>query len=104
MIQSEQALRILTQLTEDEEFASDAMQRPWRCQDNFVEDLDGGTIARFEIAGDARHAAVHSPERTLREVRALRTIVDLCMTETDATGGKPLALRVLRELAKIYDK
>ena len=42
------------------------------------------------------------PARTLREVEAMRAIVALCETETGETGGRPLALRILRHLAGVY--
>lgn len=39
------------------------------------------------------------PDRVRRDVAAKRMIIDLCMTETDQTGGKPLAMRILHQLA-----
>ena len=42
------------------------------------------------------------PARVLREIETVRAIIALCETETDETGGRPLALRVLRHLADIY--
>jgi hypothetical protein len=95
--------RLRAQLDEDEQFAAEASQSPWRCEDNFVENLDGGTVARFEIEANARFAAANDPARELRDIAAKRKIVELCATETDETGGRPLAIRILRLLADAGD-
>lgn len=66
-------------LDEDEESACEAVQRPWRCEDNHIVDLDGGDVARFNIKADAAHAAMYEPARVLREVAAKRAILEQCM-------------------------
>ena len=38
----------------------------------------------------------------LADVKAKRQIIELCATETDETGGRPLAIRTLRLLALPY--
>ena len=42
------------------------------------------------------------PARVLRDVEAKRKIIALCETETDETGGRPLAVRILNLLAGVY--
>lgn len=64
-------------LDEHEQFAREASQAPWRCTDNFVENLDGGMIARFEVEANARFAAWNDPKRALAEVAADRALLDL---------------------------
>lgn len=87
------------QLDEEEQFAAEANESQWRSEDNFVDNLDGGTIARFETKANARFAAANDPASRRRDIAAKRKIVELCATETDETGGRPLALRILRLLA-----
>ena len=53
--------------------------------------------------GLSAHVARHDPARVLREVAAKWQIVALCKTETDQTGGRPLATRILHLLASIYE-
>lgn len=38
-----------------------------------------------------------------RDIAVKRQILALCESETDETGGKPLALRIMRLLAGIYE-
>lgn len=63
-------------LGDDEMFAREALQREWYCTDNYVEDRNGGEVARFEMKADARHAALWSPSRVLAEVEAKRGLID----------------------------
>ena len=39
----------------------------------------------------------------LRDIAAKRKIVALCETETDETGGRPLAIRIMSLLAGVYE-
>jgi len=64
-------------VAEDEEFAWEAVQRPWFAEDNFVDGVSGGSIARFEIKADARHVARWDPARVLAECAAKRAIVEM---------------------------
>lgn len=44
------------------------------------------------------------PARRLAEIEGDRQIIALCETETPETGGLPLALRTLRQLARRHHK
>ena len=55
-----------------------------------------------ECPEDAR--PVLDADRALHEVTVKRQIVALCETETDQTGGKPLAIRILHLLATLEDR
>jgi hypothetical protein len=101
-------------LDEDEEFAREATQAPWLCEDNFVENMDGGVIARFEIKANARHASWNDPARVLREIEVKRTILIEHSTVTEwnwpsqPDGSVPMEYvealrRTLRHLAAVYD-
>lgn len=87
MNQGELAMRLLLSLSEVERDAGSVHLSDCGC----VLDMSAGSC-------DCRE-----PDRVRRDVAAKRAIVDLCMTETDATGGKPLGVRILRHLAAIYD-
>lgn len=50
----------------------------------------------------AAHIARHDPRSELIRCAVDRWIVELAATETDETGGRPLAIRVLALLAKSY--
>ena len=98
---------LTARLDEDEEFAREANQSPWVCEDNFVENRDGGTIARFEIKANARHAAWNDPARVLREVAAKRAIVAEHGAASDPCDAFDASLRTipcdtLLALAAVY--
>ena len=72
---------------------------------------DGGSVFAehptdeiVDYAGQAaEHIAVHDPARVLRQVAAMRAIVDACEYTLDYEDyGWPLARDVLRHLATIY--
>jgi uncharacterized protein DUF6221 len=83
---------LLARLDEDEAAAKAVPGQAW-----YEPDDD-----RFSHYKDAAHIARHSPARVLRDVAARRQIIALCETETDETGGRPLALRILRILDGVY--
>lgn len=68
---------VLTAIEQLEEFARDAMQRRWLTTDNYIEDENGGEVARFELKRDAQHAGLNGPLSVLRLCRAHRDIVNL---------------------------
>ena len=58
---------------------------------------------RHTWAREAEHIAVHDPARVLRQVAAMRAIVDACEYTLDYEDyGWPLARDVLRHLVTIY--
>lgn len=69
--------RLLAKLDEVEEFARDAMQRRWLTQDNYIEDENGGEVARFNLKRDAQHAGLNEPQAVLRLCQAHREIIDM---------------------------
>jgi hypothetical protein len=60
---------------------------------DLIETGDSG-VSRFIVRND--------PSRVLREAAAKRAILSLCETETPETGGWPLALRIMRHFASVY--
>jgi len=71
-------------LNQPEHIADDLGRFTWR----------GQQVARPSL----EHIARHDPARVLRRVDATRKILALCETETDETGGRPLAQRIVRLL------
>lgn len=69
---------VTVRLDEDEQWAREAPPRGWYATDNHVEDQNGGSLARFEIKADARHAAHFDPQRQLADIAAKRRILALC--------------------------
>ena len=67
-------------------------------------DEDEAAMLAVVAREDLEKPAVRTGARMLREVAVKRQIVALCETETDQTGGKPLATRILHLLASIYDE
>jgi hypothetical protein len=52
---------------------------------------------------DAAHFNGWSPTRVLRAVAVKRVILALCASETDETGGRALALRVVHQVITEWD-
>lgn len=78
----------------DEQAARGASPGPWAASGHSLITVEGIEIADVPRR-DASHIARHDPVDTLARIEAERRIVDLCITETPATGGHPLALRAL---------
>lgn len=58
----------------------------------------------WSAARDLELIAGLDTSRATRDVDAKREILGLCVTETEETGGRPLAVRVVRLLASVYDE
>jgi hypothetical protein len=76
-----------------------------------VELPGGDTIADGVMYGDlyepmkkeaCEHIALHDPESVLRRCAADRKMLSLMTSETNETGGRPLAVRLIRLLAESY--
>ena len=58
----------------------------------------------WSAARDLELLAGLDTSRATRDVDVKREILGLCVTETEATGGRPLAIRVVLLLASAYDE
>lgn len=111
------------QLDDDERAAKAAGRRRWTSDTQITttrddagvwvlgEDGDPVAVARhaFDESGESvsphdtgGHIARHDPAAVLADVEAKRAVLELCVTETPDTGGRPLALRTVRLLARAY--
>lgn len=62
-------------LDEDEQVTEAAHHQRWRAEENFLDALDGGDVARFEFDNDAGFVGEWHPSRVLAEVAAKRSIL-----------------------------
>ena len=72
--------------------------------DDLVKLLAERYAEEWSAARDLELIAGLDTSRATRDVDAKREILGLCVTETEETGGRPLAVRVVRLLASVYDE
>ena len=94
---------VRTELGKEVQWQRDIPYAVWHCED----EQDGCPEAARGCIAEAEHIARHDPARVLRQVAAMRKIVDMCLAGIDpqapVTPGVRAGYRaILTDLAAIY--